>query len=158
MTEKQSSTPGLPSPTEFCFCCSPARRAHPSHPSGLPSILLISRKQESRSLGYSSNRNTNSGGRETQISASSQDLGIVSVTRSVLMREISRDQITKTPSLPSTCLIKGKGENHMSVCLQCHPYGKGGFGLWEDMREGTFSMPPSTEHASHQHHQSRKSI
>jgi len=46
----------------------------------------------------------------------------------------------------------------MSVCLQCHPYGKGGFGLWEDMREGTFSMPPSTEHASHQHHQSRKSI
>lgn len=62
-------------------------------------------------------------------SASSQELCVVSVAGSVLMRGFSRDQITKTLSLPTTCHIKGKGENHGLVYLQCHPYGKGGSGL-----------------------------
>lgn len=72
------------------------------------------------------------------------------------MREVSRDQSTKTPSLPPPCHIKGKGENHRLVYLQYHPYGKGGFGLWDDVREEAFSMPSSTEHASHQDHQPQK--
>lgn len=87
-----------------------------------------------------------------------QELSVVSVAQSVLMRDVSRDQITKTASLPPTCQIKGKGENYRLVYLQFHPYGKGGFGLWEDMREGASSLPSSTEHVSHQHHQPHKSI
>ena len=42
--------------------------------------------------------NANSGGREKQISVSSQELRVASVAGSVLMREVATVQITKTPS------------------------------------------------------------
>lgn len=39
------------------------------------------------------------------------------------------DQITKTLSLPPTCHIKSKEQNHVLVYLQCHPYDKDRFDL-----------------------------
>lgn len=98
------------------------------HLCGWEKALFLAWKQEtrSRSSGCSSNKNTNSEGRGKRITvAERQELSVVSVAGSVLMREVSRDQITMTPSLPPACHIMNKGENHRLIYLQCHLYGKG---------------------------------
>lgn len=45
--------------------------------------------------------------------------------------EFSRDQITKTLSLPPACHMEGKEPNHILVSLQYYPHGKDRLALGE---------------------------